>query len=794
MAENKNKSSLIIKRELGNILGERFGRYAKYIIQERAIPDARDGLKPVQRRILFAMNELGLTWDKSYKKSARIVGEVIGKYHPHGDSSVYEAMVRMSQDWKTNAQLIDMHGNNGSIDDDPPAAMRYTEVRMSKISSFLLQDIEFKTVNFTNNFDDSEFEPTVLPAKFPNLLVNGARGIAAGYATEIPPHNLGEIIDAIIFMINKPAASIYDLLNIVKGPDFPTGGIIQGKSGIIDALSSGRGRISIKAKTEIINNNIIIHEMPFGVNKANMVRKIAEIILNQKINGIREIRDETSRQGLKVVIELQRDSDANTILKYLFKNSEMQVFYNYNMVVIDEAKPKLANLKELIQIYIKHQEVIVNKKSQFKLTNLEKRKHILDALIVVINNLDKVIELIRNSNGKSSAKESLMQHFQFDIQQAEAIVTLQLYRLSSTDIKTTETEYQKILKQIQVLQKILANRNLILKIIIKELENIKNQFANPRLSKIENHIDKYEINNQNLVKSEMVNINFTNNNYFIKYINQINNNKKASLKIDDVVVASFNINNKDVLYAFTNYGNILKIAIHKIKLTKNNDIGQHINEIIKLSHQEKIIKIFNLNNYNDNQTICFITIKGQIKNMNLNDLRNLKSQRLSRIIKIKNGDELRNVIIIEQKDNLVIVNDQGYYTNFPAQEVPILGANTSGVRAIKLKDDQNVIGISSVSFGSLLLIATNDGYYKKIDTTALKTTNRALRGNLLFKTKTNQKLIAAIEVNDFSKIKFQVLDGNWYKLENKINQIDDLESKKRSFSKKIVTNISIKNN
>ncbi len=794
MAENKIKKPLIIKKELGRILGERFGRYAKYIIQERAIPDARDGLKPVQRRILFAMNELGLTWNKSYKKSARIVGEVIGKYHPHGDSSVYEAMVRMSQDWKTNAQLIDMHGNNGSIDDDPPAAMRYTEVKMSEISSYLLQDIEYKTVNFTNNFDDSEFEPTVLPAQFPNLLVNGARGIAAGYATEIPPHNLGEIIDAIIYTIDKPTASIFDLLNIVKGPDFPTGGIVQGQSGIIDALSTGRGRISIKAKTEIVNNAIIIHEMAFGVNKATMVRKIAEIILQEKIDGIKEVRDETSRQGLKVVIELKNDSDAPTILKYLFKNSEMQVFYNYNVVVIDQSKPKLANLKELIGIYIKHQEVVVIKKSQFKLAHLQKRKHVLDALIVVIHNLDLVIKLIRKSQGKSSAKASLIAQFSFDDQQAEAIVTLQLYRLSSTDIVTTETEYQKILKQIGVLKEILAKRNLIMKIIVNQLKEIKEKFANPRLSVIENRIDKYEINNQKLVKSEIVDIHFTNKNYFIKYSVQLGNNKKASLKNDDVVIASFNINNKNSVYAFTNYGNILKISIHKIKFTKNNDIGQHINEILKLSDQEKIIKMFNFDHFNNSQNICFITNKGQIKKMHLRDLETLKVDRISRIMKIKTGDQLKDVIILEKNNNVVVVNNDGYYTNFPSQEIPILGANTSGVRAIKLKDDQFVIGISSVNFGGLLLLVTNDGCYKKIDITTLKSTNRALRGNLLFKTKINQSLIIASEVNDFSKIKYQISDGHWYKMENKINQIDDLKSRNRKLNHQIITNIIIKNN
>ncbi len=793
MKKNKKNTSLIIQKELGTILGERFGRYAKYIIQERAIPDARDGLKPVQRRILFAMSELGLTFDKSYKKSARIVGEVIGKYHPHGDSSVYEAMVRMSQDWKTNAQLVDMHGNNGSIDDDPPAAMRYTEVRMSKISSYLLKDIEYKTVNLTNNFDDSEMEPVVLPAKFPNLLVNGARGIAAGYATEIPPHNLGEVIDAIIYQINNPTATISDLLKIVKGPDFPTGGIIQGKSGIIDALSTGKGRISIKAQTEIVNNQIIITEMAFGVNKANMVRKIAEIIVNNKIDGMIEIRDETSRQGLKVVIDLESDSDGETILKYLFKNSELQVFYNYNMVVIDNYQPKLANLKNLINIYIAHQEIIIIKKSKFKLSKLQKRKHILDALIKIVSHLDKVIEIIRQSLGKASARNNLMSYFSFDEVQAEAIVTLQLYRLSSTDVVTMESEYKNILKQITILQKILSHRHVVLKIIIKELQDVKAEFATERFSRIENYIDKHDFNNQKLVKSEIMNVDFTHNNYFIKYqINDKKSTKNALLKNDDLVVSHFKINNQAALYAFTNHGNLLKIAVHKIKLTQVNQIGQHINEITKLGDLEKIIKIFNFNDYQKDQHICFVTNKGQVKNMEIATILALKSYRPSRIIKIKNDDTLLNVIIADNNHNVVVVSDRGYYTNFPFREIPTLGANTSGVRAIKLKDDQKVVGIGSVAFGSLLLIASDDGYFKKIDLSTLATTNRALRGNQIFKNNIDHKIVKALEITDFSIIKYQLHNGHWETMTNKINQIHDLSAKNARFSTETIINVIIK--
>ena len=461
---------------LEDVLGDRFGRYSKYIIQERALPDARDGLKPVQRRILYAMHVEGNTNEKGFRKSAKTVGNVIGNYHPHGDSSVYEAMVRMSQDWKVRNYLVEMHGNNGSIDGDPPAAMRYTEARLSAIAGELLRDIEKRTVEFIPNFDDTSSEPTVLPAMFPNLLVNGSTGISAGYATDIPPHNLSEVIDGVIMRMDNPACTVEDLMKVIKGPDFPTGGIIQGIEGITKAYKTGKGKIIVRGKAEIEDirggkQQIVITEIPYEINKANLVKRIDEFRLDRKVEGISEVRDETDRTGLRVVIELKKEADANGVLNYLYKNSDLQITYNFNMVAINKKRPVLMGLAEMLDAYIDHQKDVVTKRTQYDLQKARDRQHIVEGLIKALSILDQVIAAIRASKDKRDAKDNLIKKFDFTEVQAEAIVSLQLYRLTNTDITALQAEAEELAKKVEELTAILGSEKKLSSVIKKELKD-----------------------------------------------------------------------------------------------------------------------------------------------------------------------------------------------------------------------------------------------------------------------------------------------------------------------------------
>ncbi len=454
----------ILSTPLEEIMGDRFGRYSKYIIQDRALPDARDGLKPVQRRILYAMYTDGNRYDKPYRKSAKTVGLVIGNYHPHGDTSVYDAMVRMSQEWKIRTPQIDMQGNNGSIDDDPAAAMRYTEARLSKISEYLIMDIEKDTVLWAPNFDDTENEPTVLPARYPNLLVNGITGIAAGYATNIPPHNLNEVLDAAIYRIQYPDCSLSELMEYMQGPDFPTGGIVQGKQGIVDAFTTGKGKIMIRSKVEVTQTKtvqqIIVHEIPYEVVKSNMVKKIDDVRLNKKIDGILDVRDESDRNGLRVVIDIKKDADAKLILNYLYKNTDLQVSYNYNVIAIVNKRPKQLGLAAMLDAFIQHRIEVVQRRSQYDLDKKTARCHILDGLIKAISVLDEIIALIRSAKDKADSKKKIMERFAFSEAQAEAIVSMRLYRLSNTDVTLLMEEHETLLKEIEQLQNILSSEKL----------------------------------------------------------------------------------------------------------------------------------------------------------------------------------------------------------------------------------------------------------------------------------------------------------------------------------------------
>ena len=588
----------IITENLEDIVGERFGRYSKYIIQDRALPDVRDGLKPVQRRILFSMYKLGMFSDKPYKKSARIVGDVIGKYHPHGDTSVYDAMVRLSQPWKVRSLLIDMHGNNGSIDGDSAAAMRYTEARMSKISEYLLKDIDKRTVDFVPNFDDEEYEPTVLPARYPNLLVNGATGISAGYATEIPPHNLREIIKAVILKIDDPSTNMDQILKIVKGPDFPTGGIVQGKNEIRKAFETGRGKILIRSKLEIIDHRIIVTELPYEVNKANLVRKIDDIRISKQIEGIQEVRDESDREGLRIAIDIKKEANPELILNFLLKKTDLQRNYNYNMVAINNKRPVLMGILDIIDAYILHQKEVTTNRSNFELTKAQKRLHIVDGIIKMMDVLDEVIHIIRSSSNKRDAKDRLMEKYSFSEEQAEAIVTLQLYRLSSTDILALEKEKKDLNKLIDGLTKVLHNEGALQKVIKDELEAFLKAFKAPRLTVIEEEIEKITINEEDLITEEQVMVGVTKEGYIKRSsIRSYRATNDANLKEFDTFMVEKELSTLDTLLIFTNQGNYIFIPVYKVPDYKWKDLGTHINNIVQLDLDEKIIKVLDIQDF-----------------------------------------------------------------------------------------------------------------------------------------------------------------------------------------------------
>ncbi|MBM9714059.1 DNA topoisomerase IV subunit A, partial [Staphylococcus aureus] len=593
-------SEIIQDLSLEDVLGDRFGRYSKYIIQERALPDVRDGLKPVQRRILYAMYSSGNTHDKNFRKSAKTVGDVIGQYHPHGDSSVYEAMVRLSQDWKLRHVLIEMHGNNGSIDNDPPAAMRYTEAKLSLLAEELLRDINKETVSFIPNYDDTTLEPMVLPSRFPNLLVNGSTGISAGYATDIPPHNLAEVIQATLKYIDNPDITVNQLMKYIKGPDFPTGGIIQGVDGIKKAYESGKGRIIVRSKVEeeTLRNGrkqLIITEIPYEVNKSSLVKRIDELRADKKVDGIVEVRDETDRTGLRIAIELKKDVNSESIKNYLYKNSDLQISYNFNMVAISDGRPKLMGIRQIIDSYLNHQIEVVANRTKFELDNAEKRMHIVEGLIKALSILDKVIELIRSSKNKRDAKENLIEVFEFTEEQAEAIVMLQLYRLTNTDIVALEGEHKELEALIKQLRHILDNHDALLNVIKEELNEIKKKFKSERLSLIEAEIEEIKIDKEVMVPSEEVILSMTRHGYIKRTsIRSFNASgvEDIGLKDGDCLLKHQEVNTQDTVLVFTNKGRYLFIPVHKLADIRWKELGQHVSQIVPIEEDEVVINVF----------------------------------------------------------------------------------------------------------------------------------------------------------------------------------------------------------
>ncbi|WP_105130778.1 DNA topoisomerase IV subunit A [Streptococcus suis] len=729
--------SNIQNMSLEDIMGERFGRYSKYIIQERALPDIRDGLKPVQRRILYSMNKDGNTFDKGYRKSAKSVGNIMGNFHPHGDFSIYDAMVRMSQDWKNREILVEMHGNNGSMDGDPPAAMRYTEARLSEMAGYLLADIEKKTVPFAWNFDDTEKEPTVLPAAFPNLLVNGATGISAGYATDIPPHNLAEVIDAVVYMIDHPTAKLEKLMEFLPGPDFPTGAIIQGVDEIKKAYETGKGRVVVRSRCEIEQlkagkKQIVITEIPYEVNKAVLVKKIDDVRVNNKVPGIAEVRDESDRTGLRIAIELKKDSDEQTILNYLYKYTDLQINYNFNMVAIDNFTPRQVGLQKILSSYIAHRREIIIARSKFDKEKAEKRLHIVEGLIRVISILDEVIALIRASENKADAKENLKVSYEFSEEQAEAIVTLQLYRLTNTDIVTLENEEAALREQIQTLAAIIGDERTMFNLMKKELREVKKQFGNPRLSELQDQAETIEIDTASLIVEEETFVSVTKAGY-IKRTSPRSFNastlEEMGKREDDQLIFLQNAKTTQHLLLFTNLGNVIYRPVHELTDIRWKDIGEHLSQtLMNFDTNEEIIFAELVENF-DEGTYFAVTKYGQIKRVERKEFtpwRTYKSKS-TKYAKLKDAEDVVITVSPVVLDDIMLMTEKGYALRFNIEEVPIIGAKAAGVKAVNLKDE-DVVAAAFISNTSSVYLLTQRGSLKRMATEEIPVTSRAKRG------------------------------------------------------------------
>ncbi|HDH1164629.1 TPA: DNA topoisomerase IV subunit A [Staphylococcus aureus] len=748
-------SEIIQDLSLEDVLGDRFGRYSKYIIQERALPDVRDGLKPVQRRILYAMYSSGNTHDKNFRKSAKTVGDVIGQYHPHGDSSVYEAMVRLSQDWKLRHVLIEMHGNNGSIDNDPPAAMRYTEAKLSLLAEELLRDINKETVSFISNYDDTTLEPMVLPSRFPNLLVNGSTGISAGYATDIPPHNLAEVIQATLKYIDNPDITVNQLMKYIKGPDFPTGGIIQGIDGIKKAYESGKGRIIVRSKVEeeTLRNGrkqLIITEIPYEVNKSSLVKRTDELRADKKVDGIVEVRDETDRTGLRIAIELKKDVNSESIKNYLYKNSDLQISYNFNMVAISDGRPKLMGIRQIIDSYLNHQIEVVANRTKFELDNAEKRMHIVEGLIKALSILDKVIELIRSSKNKRDAKENLIEVYEFTEEQAEAIVMLQLYRLTNTDIVALEGEHKELEALIKQLRHILDNHDALLNVIKEELNEIKKKFKSERLSLIEAEIEEIKIDKEVMVPSEEVILSMTRHGYIKRTsIRSYNASgvEDIGLKDGDSLLKHQEVNTQDTVLVFTNKGRYLFIPVHKLADIRWKELGQHVSQIVPIEEDEVVINVFNEKDFNTDAFYVFATQNGMIKKSTVPLFKTTRFNKPLIATKVKENDDLISVMRFEKDQLITIITNKGMSLTYNTSELSDTGLRAAGVKSINLKAEDFVVMTEGVSENDTILMATQRGSLKRISFKILQVAKRAQRGiTLLKELKKNPHRIVAAHV------------------------------------------------
>ena len=719
-------------------MGERFGRYSKYIIQDRALPDIRDGLKPVQRRILYSMNKDGNTFDKSYRKSAKSVGNIMGNFHPHGDSSIYDAMVRMSQDWKNREILVEMHGNNGSMDGDPPAAMRYTEARLSEIAGYLLQDIDKKTVPFAWNFDDTEKEPTVLPAAFPNLLVNGSTGISAGYATDIPPHNLAEVIDATVYMIDHPTAKVDKLMEFLPGPDFPTGAIIQGRDEIKKAYETGKGRVVVRSKTEIEKlkggkEQIVITEIPYEINKANLVKKIDEVRVNNKVAGIAEVRDESDRDGLRIAIELKKDANTELVLNYLFKYTDLQINYNFNMVAIDNFTPRQVGIVPILSSYIAHRREVILARSRFDKEKAEKRLHIVEGLIRVISILDEVIALIRASENKADAKENLKVSYDFTEEQAEAIVTLQLYRLTNTDVVVLQEEEAELREKIAMLAAIIGDERTMYNLMKKELREVKRQFATPRLSSLEDTAKVIEIDTASLIAEEDTYVSVTKAGYIKRTSPRsfsASTLEEIGKRDDDRLLFIQSVKTTQHLLIFTTLGNVIYRPVHELADIRWKDIGEHLSQTItNFETNEEVLYVEVVDQFDDATTYFAATRLGQIKRVERKEFSPWRTYRSKSVKYAKLKDETDQIVAVApiKLDDVLLISKNGYALRFNIEEVPVVGAKAAGVKAMNLKADDELQAAFICNTSSFYLL-TQRGSLKRVSTEEIPATSRAKRG------------------------------------------------------------------
>ena len=757
MAKSKTEEVIekIFDYTLEDIMGERFGSYSKYIIQDRAIPDARDGLKPVQRRILYSMYKEKNTYDHGYRKSAKTVGDVIGNYHPHGDSSIYDAMVRMSQPWKTRLPYIDMHGNNGSIDGDSPAAYRYTEARLSKISNEMVKDIDKNTVEFAPNFDDTTVEPTVLPAKFPALLVYGAQGISAGYATNIPPHNLGEVIDATIYRIDHPECSLEDLMQYVKGPDFPTGAIVEGIEGIKEAYTTGRGKINIKSKYTFEEEkgklSLVITEIPFETNKALLVKKIDDIRIDKKIDGIVEVRDE-SAADIRIVIDLKKTANKDLIVNYLLKNTDMQISYNFNMVSIVNRRPKLLGLAASLDAFIAHQRDVVKRRTEFDLAHAKARYHIVEGLIKCISILDEVIKVIRASKNKQDAKDNLVKEFEFTPEQAEAIVVLQLYRLTNTDVVALENEKAALEKIISGLTSILGSDAVLKSVMKKDLRDVRDNYETPRITEIKDEITEIKIDTTAMIPKEDVVVLVTKDGYikrtsFRSYT--ASNPDDITIKENDYLIGMYEMNTTDTLLLFTSMGNYLHIPIHIIPDLKWKDMPKHVSNLIEMASGESIVSAIPAYNFETEKNVVIVTHDGMIKRSKLKEFKLLRYSKETSCMKLKDNDYVI-AAFTEEKPCLFLTTDSGYGLSFKMEEVPIVGVKASGVKAIKLKDD-NLVSANQYNENEdeFIAIITDKGTGKRVRLNEFELSTRTRRGLLVIReVKTNPYKVLKTFITD----------------------------------------------
>lgn len=732
----------ILKNSLEDIMADRFARYSKYIIQERALPDARDGLKPVQRRILYAMYEDGNTYNKPYRKSAKTVGNVIGNYHPHGDSSVYGAMVRLSQSWKIADPLIDMQGNNGSIDDDPAAEMRYTEARLSKLSDYLLQDIEKDTVEWAPNFSDEKMEPTVLPARYPNLLVNGITGIAAGYATNIPPHNLNEVVEAAIYRIQHPQCTLDELMQIVKGPDFPTGGIVMGIDGIKEAFSKGKGKVMIRSKVHVEQTRtikqLVVTEIPYEVIKSQLVKKIDDIRINKKVDGILDVRDESDRNGLRIVIDLKKDCADETILNYLYKNTDLQISYNYNVIAIVNKAPVLMSLPMALDAFIQHREDVVLRRSHYDLKAKKDRAHILEGLIKAVSVMDEIISIIRSSKDKADAKNNLISRFGFSNEQAEAIVIMRLYRLTHTDIKELQDEYDALLKDIQRLEGIVSDKRKLHALLIKELKEVNTTFKTERRSEIQNDIQEIVIDEKAMIADEQVMVTMTHDGYVKRVSLRSYNASPDSLsghKDGDFIVCSGQASTLQTLLFFTNRGTYGYLPVYTLEEAKWKDLGKHISSYLKIDSSEKIIQAYLIDHFDKHVEMVFSSALGMIKRTSLKDLKVSRANKTMVCMKVGSADKMISAkASMTQSDHIVLVTKNGFGLTYPVEQVPQVSAKSKGVKSINLTKDDCVEDMLVCSdLQGQILFMTSEGQMKRVKMDQIAQFNRPAKGNRICK-------------------------------------------------------------